>query len=131
MFCCNAATVSVQAEESDSYENDALRGSGYPPTIPHSVADGDSSETCNICHKTGINGATKTPHPERLVCGQCHEQGMILAPVIPHRVCIGTFDGKSCNRCHLIGIKGAPKCSHPERLECGICHGDHGKAKRE
>lgn len=39
------------------------------PKIPHSAKD---NSKCLNCHKDGIKGAQKTPHPERVKCLDCH-----------------------------------------------------------
>jgi cytochrome c5 len=121
MVFCLASAASALAEQPENYENDARQGTGNPPAIPHKVPDSATSASCNVCHKTGLNGAMETSHPERLDCTQCHVQGEVLAPPIPHAI-RGGSDGASCNRCHKTGIKGAPKTLHPERLVCSQCH---------
>jgi hypothetical protein len=45
---------------------------GAPPGIPHAIASNDDSY-CLSCHKDGLNGAKKTPHPERTGCRGCHQ----------------------------------------------------------
>jgi len=65
------------ADESENLEADAKQTGGDPPTIPHKVADDATSESCNSCHKTGLKGASKTTHPERMGCTQCHVPGEI------------------------------------------------------
>lgn len=121
LVVCVTSTAFVLAQEPESYEIDAKMGSGDPPTVPHTIPDGTTSRSCLGCHKTGMNGAMETSHPERLDCTQCHVQGDIFAPVIPHKI-RGASNGESCNTCHKTGSRGAPKTSHPERLVCSQCH---------
>lgn len=116
-----AATASVYAEEPENFNSDAAQGTGEPPTVPHKIPDGATSDSCLGCHKTGTNGAMETSHPERLDCTQCHVQGEVNAPAIPHKV-RGAIAAKTCNPCHLKGIKVAPKTKHPDRTQCGQCH---------
>lgn len=40
------------------------------PQIPHPAKAGTD---CLGCHKDGINGASKAPHPERQQCMSCHQ----------------------------------------------------------
>ncbi len=127
MIFCVTPTASVLAEEPESYDNDARLGSGDSPTIPHNVPDGATSASCTVCHKTGMNGAMETSHPERLDCTQCHVPGEVFAPAVPHKI-RGGLTGEACNTCHKTGIKGAPKTSHPERLVCSQCH-EQGEVK--
>ena len=50
----------------------AACGSDSPPTIPHDITSTDASY-CLGCHKDGVNGAPKTPHPDRTGCTNCHK----------------------------------------------------------
>jgi len=50
---------------------DAGGDGGGPPKIPHSITSTDDTY-CLGCHKDGVNGAKKTPHPERTGCTSCH-----------------------------------------------------------
>lgn len=43
---------------------------GAPPNMPH--APSSCSMNCLTCHSAGVAGAPITPHPERLMCLQCH-----------------------------------------------------------
>ena len=62
------------------YAADARLTGGEPPTVPHQIADDATSESCNVCHKTGIKGAPATSHPERMGCTQCHVPGEVKKP---------------------------------------------------
>jgi cytochrome c-type protein NapB len=65
------------ADEPENYEADARQSGGEPPTVPHRIADDATGESCNNCHRTGLNGAPVTSHPERMGCTQCHVQGEV------------------------------------------------------
>ena len=72
-----ALTIPVLADEKgDDYAKDALIAEGTPPMVPHRIDD-MTGEACLACHRTGLNGAPVTPHPNRLDCTQCHGQGEI------------------------------------------------------
>ncbi len=43
-----------------------------PPMIPHPVVEAASGKDCLSCHRDGLAGATKTPHPQWVNCRQCH-----------------------------------------------------------
>ena len=83
--CCAVASlvaflaipVVVSAEEAENYENDARQAENTPPRIPHSIKDTSDGAYCLTCHRTGLNGAPETPHPERLTCTGCHVPGEI------------------------------------------------------
>lgn len=72
-----ALPVFASAGEPDNYEKDARQGEGTPPMIPHSFKDTSDGEYCLGCHRTGVEEAPVTPHPERLSCTGCHGQGVI------------------------------------------------------
>ncbi len=90
--CCSAVLlvvllalpVVVSAEEPEYYDKDAQNAENTPPRIPHLIKDTSNGEYCLKCHRTGINGAPETPHPERLTCTGCHVPGEIKA-VKPHK----------------------------------------------
>jgi cytochrome c5 len=42
------------------------------PKVPHVIQD-RADASCLSCHKDGINGAPKTPHPSKANCLGCHE----------------------------------------------------------
>jgi nitrate reductase cytochrome c-type subunit len=65
------------AEEPENYEADARTAGGNPPTIPHKVRDDATSQDCLACHKEGLKGASRTSHPERLECTECHVPGAV------------------------------------------------------
>ena len=65
------------AEETENYEKDARGAEGTPPQIPHSIKDTSDGGYCLGCHRTGLEGAPETPHPERLYCTGCHVPGEI------------------------------------------------------
>jgi cytochrome c-type protein NapB len=67
------------ADEPD-YAADARKTGGDPPTVPHQIADDATSESCNVCHRTGIKDAPVTSHPERMGCTQCHVPGEVKKP---------------------------------------------------
>jgi hypothetical protein len=46
---------------------------GNAPAIPHDVTSPDDS-SCLSCHKDGVGGAPKTPHPDRTGCTECHKK---------------------------------------------------------
>jgi hypothetical protein len=69
--------VIVSADEPGNYEKDALQSESTPPMIPHRITDTSDGTYCLGCHRTGLNGAPETPHPERLTCTGCHGQGEI------------------------------------------------------
>ena len=48
-------------------------GSDSAPTIPHDITSEDAAY-CLGCHRDGVNGAPKTPHPDRTGCTDCHKQ---------------------------------------------------------
>ena len=83
--CCAVASivallalpVVVSADEADNYDKDAQQAESTPPMIPHSFKDTSDGEYCLGCHRTGVNDAPMTPHPERLTCTGCHGQGEI------------------------------------------------------
>lgn len=83
--CCTVASlvallafpVIVCADEAENYEKDAQSAENTPPRIPHAIQDTADGNYCLECHKTGLNGAPETPHPERLSCTGCHVQGEI------------------------------------------------------
>lgn len=57
-------------EPASSNQGTQENSSASLPKIPHAA---DESSDCLSCHKEGINGAPKTPHPERLGgCFACH-----------------------------------------------------------
>jgi cytochrome c-type protein NapB len=72
-----ALPVIVSADEHENYEKDAQQAEGTPPRIPHHITDTSDGTYCLGCHRTGLNGAPETPHPERLTCTQCHVPGEI------------------------------------------------------
>lgn len=37
----------------------------------------ETSAACLTCHRTGLKGALVSPHPVRLDCTQCRDQGEI------------------------------------------------------
>jgi len=89
LLCCLAVAAILSAPalpapalaaEPANYEADARLSGGNPPTIPHKVADDASGQFCNSCHRAGLKGAPKTPHPERLICTQCHVRSDTGAP---------------------------------------------------
>jgi len=41
------------------------------PKIPHQISSTDDS-SCLGCHRDGVNGAPKTPHPGKAGCTGCH-----------------------------------------------------------
>lgn len=43
---------------------------GAPPTMLHNPYG--CATNCLTCHGSGSGGAPQTPHPERLLCRQCH-----------------------------------------------------------
>ena len=51
----------------------AACGSDSPPAIPHDITSEDASY-CLSCHKDGVSGAPKTPHPDRTGCTDCHKR---------------------------------------------------------
>lgn len=64
------AVVISTAKASAGVEAAPAFAEGYfPPAISHPVA---GRETCNVCHSTGVAGATKFDHPDRVNCQQCH-----------------------------------------------------------
>lgn len=67
----------VSADEGEDYAKDAQQAEGTPPSIPHRITDTSDGMYCLGCHRTGLNGAPETPHPERLACTGCHVQGEI------------------------------------------------------
>lgn len=69
--------VIVSADESGNYEKAAQQAESTPPMIPHRITDTSDGTYCLGCHRTGLNGAPETPHPERLTCTGCHGQGEI------------------------------------------------------
>lgn len=72
-----ALPVVVLAEETGNYDKDAQQAESTPPLVPHHIKDTSNGEYCLGCHRTGLNGAPETPHPERLTCTQCHVPGEI------------------------------------------------------
>jgi cytochrome c-type protein NapB len=75
--CLFALAIPVLADEKgDDYAKDALTAEGTPPMVPHRIDD-MTGEACLACHRTGMNGAPVTPHPNRLDCTECHGQGEI------------------------------------------------------
>jgi nitrate reductase cytochrome c-type subunit len=64
--------VAASADEPENLEADAQSAEGTPPTIPHGIKETTNGEYCLTCHRTGVNGAPMTPHPERLTCTGCH-----------------------------------------------------------
>jgi cytochrome c5 len=40
--------------------------------VPHAIQD-RSDASCLSCHRDGISGAPKTPHPSSANCLGCHE----------------------------------------------------------
>jgi len=70
-----ALPVIVSADEPENYEKDAQQAESTPPMIPHRITDTSDGTYCLGCHRTGLNGAPETPHPERLTCTECHVQG--------------------------------------------------------
>ncbi len=73
-----ALPVFVYADdEPENYEKDAQQAENTPPRIPHRITDTSDGTYCLGCHRTGLNGAPETPHPERLSCTGCHVQGEI------------------------------------------------------
>ena len=85
--CCAVASlvtllafpIVVGAEEEENYDKDAQQAENVPPRIPHKIKDTSDGAYCLGCHRTGLNGAPETPHPERLSCTGCHVQGEIKA----------------------------------------------------
>jgi len=78
--CCAALLVlpiAAAADDAVNYTRDAQGAEGTPPMIPHLIKDTSNGEYCLGCHRTGLNGAPETPHPERLSCTGCHGQGEI------------------------------------------------------
>lgn len=80
-----ALPVFAQAIETQNYEADAQQGSGNPPTIPHKVRDDADGNLCDSCHRKGLKGTPRTPHPERLGCTQCHVRSDIGDPLPPSK----------------------------------------------
>ncbi len=77
-FLVAASALPVIANaEPGNYEKDAQQAEGTPPMIPHRFTDTANGEYCLGCHRTGVNDAPVTPHPERLSCTGCHGQGVI------------------------------------------------------
>jgi cytochrome c-type protein NapB len=72
-----ALPVAVSAEERENYDKDAQQAESTPPLVPHRIKDTSDGHYCLDCHRTGLNGAPETPHPERLTCTQCHVPGEI------------------------------------------------------
>jgi len=64
--------VAASADEPENLETDAQSAEGMPPAIPHGIKETANGEYCLSCHRTGVNGAPMTPHPERLTCTECH-----------------------------------------------------------
>jgi cytochrome c-type protein NapB len=63
--------------QTPDYAADALKSPSDPPVIPHAVKPDLDGEACNACHRTGLNNAPPTDHPERLNCTSCHVQGAV------------------------------------------------------
>lgn len=42
------------------------------PKVPHAIQD-RSDASCLTCHRDGVSGAPKTPHPSKADCLGCHE----------------------------------------------------------
>jgi nitrate reductase (cytochrome), electron transfer subunit len=77
LACLIALAIPVLADEKDDdFAKDALTAEGTPPMVPHGIDD-RTGEACLACHRTGLNGAPQSPHPERLDCTECHGQGEI------------------------------------------------------
>ena len=100
--------------------------SGVAPAVPHSVTSTDDAY-CRGCHTGGLNGAPKSPHPDRTGCTGCHAvtqhpggDAGAGAPTIPHEVT--ATDAASCLACHKDGQNGAPQTPHPDRPDCTGCH---------
>jgi hypothetical protein len=49
----------------------AACGGDKPPAIPHTITS-QANSYCLTCHKDGLAGAPKTPHPSRAGCTGCH-----------------------------------------------------------
>ena len=41
------------------------------PSIPHAITS-EAESYCLSCHKDGVQGAPRTPHPSRTGCTGCH-----------------------------------------------------------
>ncbi len=115
---------------------------GAPPAAPHGLGP-DMSE-CLACHGEADTGAPLSPHPERLLCQQCHvpaaeevplfrsnrvvgldPPGRIPPvqpngpPTIPHPVLLR----ENCLACHAPGAReNVIATPHPDRLRCQQCH---------
>lgn len=46
-------------------------GGDKAPAIPHTITS-PADSYCLTCHKDGLAGAPKTPHPSRTGCTGCH-----------------------------------------------------------
>ncbi|MFQ5628051.1 MAG: hypothetical protein ACE5I1_04755 [bacterium] len=135
----------IDSENYGKYSRAELRYYVYaPPMIPHKILN----RKCLDCHKTGliVEGfrAPATPHPELLICQQCHVRAdenvapftqnnfaglqeppklesiqPAAPPLIPHRV----FMREKCLVCHGDATrKETTQTMHPERLNCAQCH---------
>lgn len=102
---------------------------GAPPVVPHAVA-ALGREECLACHQEGLDLgdeglAPRTPHPERVVCLQCHvEQAEGATVFVANR-----FEGaRHAARGTRASVLAPPTVPHPRqgREQCLGCHGENG-----
>ncbi len=120
---------------------------GAPPVIPHAVRSLQRQE-CLSCHGEGLRVheeglAPSTPHPERILCRQCHAERLVSGegpslntfrglrnpargkrdsdgapPAVPHEL----VERRNCLGCHG-DLGGSPIVSpHADRSVCLQCH---------
>ena len=102
---------------------------GAPPVIPHAVV-ALARQECLACHEAGMDLgedglAATTPHPERVLCQQCH-----VEQIEPEALLVSnSFVGWRHPRAGTRAFAGAPPTiPHPlnGREGCLGCHGDLG-----
>jgi hypothetical protein len=91
------------------------------PGVPHHFGTTEA-EYCRVCHRAGLEGAPKSPHPDRNQCTACHVPDPANETFAPWAHDVTAATNATCLGCHAAGAGGEEVMPHAARPHCVWCH---------